>query len=488
MISLKLNKKSLVIVPVAAGLLGAGILLGYANYPRIADGWDPGGAKTAQEISRGESPGEHGPGGERGVRGESGGSGSEEASGAILAPNDTFDAVRSGARLFLYYDPGNNCLRGHRGEHHRQRPQPGQDRSAPLQRNGAGAHHPRLTWTPGQVMMVKLPATPEAFTGWIAHAEVGGGGEGSQAGGEGIGEHGGSGGESPGEGGNNESAQEAAMSSPITPLDQPWNGVLGGLAVSARYDAATQSVSATVQNTLSQTQCYVQVEPHLKSGTRTVDELGPDALGDLNPGQQAISTLSVAGEPQPGRSGLRRVRGAPGGVRLRRSRSRAPHGRGRRRGQRWRGPTVPAVKVPAAKAERPAARRSAAPAWPSMRSSMLSTAAPASPLNYDAAGNFFVGAVENTTGNVLNQVRVEVHLSNGTELGPTNPVDLAPGQVLEITPPPQPRHPSPIGLPTPRSAATLRGTQVGGEGVGEHGTGPVAGGEHGAGGEQRSGG
>ncbi len=97
MISLKLNKKSLVIVTVAAGLLGAGILLGYANYPRIANGWDPGGAKTAQEIARGESPGEHGPGGEQGVRGESGGSGSEEASGAILAPNDTFDAVRSGA-------------------------------------------------------------------------------------------------------------------------------------------------------------------------------------------------------------------------------------------------------------------------------------------------------------------------------------------------------------------------------------------------------
>ena len=33
MISLKLNKKSLVIVPVAASLVASGILLGYANYP-----------------------------------------------------------------------------------------------------------------------------------------------------------------------------------------------------------------------------------------------------------------------------------------------------------------------------------------------------------------------------------------------------------------------------------------------------------------------
>ena len=72
----------------------------------------PGRRKTAQEISRGESPGEHGPGGERGVRGEGGGSGSEEASGVNLTPNETFDAVRGGARLFLYYDPGTNAFVG----------------------------------------------------------------------------------------------------------------------------------------------------------------------------------------------------------------------------------------------------------------------------------------------------------------------------------------------------------------------------------------
>ena len=42
---------------------------------------------------------------------------------------------------------------------------------------------------PGQMMLVKLPATPETFTGWIAHAKAGGG-EGSQTGGEGVGEHG----------------------------------------------------------------------------------------------------------------------------------------------------------------------------------------------------------------------------------------------------------------------------------------------------------
>lgn len=53
-------------------------------------------------------------------------------------------------------------------------------------------------------------------------------------------------------------------------------------------------------------------------------------------------------------------------------------------------------------------------------------------LSYDSASNAFIGAVENTTDTTLRRVRVEVHLSNGTELGPTTPTDLAPGQALDI--------------------------------------------------------
>lgn len=47
-------------------------------------------------------------------------------------------------------------------------------------------------------------------------------------------------------------------------------------------------------------------------------------------------------------------------------------------------------------------------------------------LAYDAQSNSFKGTVENTTGKTLKQVRVEVHLSNGIELGTTTPVDLEP--------------------------------------------------------------
>ncbi len=48
-------------------------------------------------------------------------------------------------------------------------------------------------------------------------------------------------------------------------------------------------------------------------------------------------------------------------------------------------------------------------------------------LAYDAKSNSFNGTVENTTDKTLKRVRVEVHLSNGKELGPTTPADLDPG-------------------------------------------------------------
>ena len=54
-------------------------------------------------------------------------------------------------------------------------------------------------------------------------------------------------------------------------------------------------------------------------------------------------------------------------------------------------------------------------------------------LRYDSNTNAFVGMVENTTETALTRVRVEVHLSNGIELGPTTPVNLAPGQISDIT-------------------------------------------------------
>ena len=53
-------------------------------------------------------------------------------------------------------------------------------------------------------------------------------------------------------------------------------------------------------------------------------------------------------------------------------------------------------------------------------------------LRYDAATNAFKGTASNVTTGTLPRVRVEVHLSNGIELGPTTPVNLAPDESVDI--------------------------------------------------------
>lgn len=40
-------------------------------------------------------------------------------------------------------------------------------------------------------------------------------------------------------------------------------------------------------------------------------------------------------------------------------------------------------------------------------------------MSYDSAGNAFTGTVENTITNILINVRIEVHLSSGSELAQT---------------------------------------------------------------------
>ncbi len=98
-------------------------------------------------------------------------------------------------------------------------------------------------------------------------------------------------------------------------------------------------------------------------------------------------------------------------------------------------------------------------------------------LAYNPSTHSFQGTVENATARQLSEVRVEVHLSNGTELGPTKRTDLAPGQriVVELSAASQefewwtthPEHGSEEG-------------HSGEEGGGEHG-------EHGEGGGEEAG-
>ena len=253
-------------------------------------------------------------------------------------------------------------------------------------------------------------------------------------------------------------SREAGMSSPIIPLGQPWNGALGGLAVSMQYDAETRTVHGTVRNTLSEKLCYVQAEPHLKSGTKTVGELGPEKLGHLNPGQEARTSSAVASEPKLA-------------------------------GVSYDGYVVHMEVFdcsgpgPAAHAGGEGAEGSGADSLALDETFDAVRNGARLVLSYDAPSNSFKGTVENTTNGVLDRVRIEVHLSNGAELGPTTPTDMAPAEVVTIN--------------LPATQASFTGWTAhaeigtGGEGSesgGEHGGGRESGGEHGSGGERRGGG
>ena len=70
--------------------------------------------------------------------------------------------------------------------------------------------------------------------------------------------------------------------------------------------------------------------------------------------------------------------------------------------------------------------------------------------------------MENTTSNALSNVRIEVHLSNGTELGPTTPVDMRPGEMYAINMP---------ATQEPFTGWIAHAEVGGGEGGGKHGGG-----------------
>ncbi len=494
MIRKKLIAKFLVAMALVAMFLTA-VFVGCTG-ERGPEGGDSerGSVTEVSERGGGESGGEHGAGGE-GSGGE-GSRGGEEASAAALAPDQTFDAVRGGARLIMNYDAAAGAFVGTVEN----------TTNSTLTRVRIEVHvtnGPELGPTtpidlaPGQVAAVSLPFS-QAFTGWVAHAEVGsgeGGGEGS--GGEGGSEGAGGEGHGPGgEGGSEgEAAREAAMSSPITPLDQPWNGVLGGLAISARYDAATQSVQATVRNTTSQKLCYVQAEPHLKSGTQTVGELGPDVLGDLNPGQQAVSSVSVTSEP--GLAGVSfdgyvvhmEVFDCAGPGPMPHTGGEGAEGSGGEgAGGEGHGPGGEGGSEGSGSEEGSGAMLAPDQTFDAVRSGARLI------LNYNASTNAFLGTVENTTNGVLTDVRIEVHLSNGTELGPTPRIDLAPGDVeLVFLPSTQASFTGWVAhaeVGGGESGGEHGSGSGGGESGGEHGSGSgggEGGGEHGSGGERGSG-
>ena len=187
-------------------------------------------------------------------------------------------------------------------------------------------------------------------------------------------------------------------------LDETYDTVRKGTRLIMSYHAPDNTFVGTVENTTGEALSQVRVEVHLSNGV----ELGPTTPVDLLPGQVIEVSLRATTEAFDGWTPHAEVGGAAG-----------EHGA--------EDDTQDNVQAGELGGEEAGALLTLDETYDTVRKGTRLI------MSYHAPDNTFVGTVENTTGEALSQVRVEVHLSNGVELGPTTPVDLLPGQVIEVS-------------------------------------------------------
>jgi len=203
-------------------------------------------------------------------------------------------------------------------------------------------------------------------------------------------------------------------------LTDTFDQVRAGARLFMTYDPATNAFVGAVENVTTDVLDRVRVEVHLSNGV----ELGPTTPLDLAPGEIVDVRLPATATPFDGWSPHAEVGSAgaegsgehgPGGEGS--EGSEGPEGSWAMEGSEGSG---------AGLGEESGSRLALTDTFDQVRAGTRLVMA------YDPAAKAFVGTVENVTAGVLDRVRVEVHLSNGVELGPTTPLDLAPGQVVDV--------------------------------------------------------
>ncbi len=243
--------------------------------------------------------------------------------------------------------------------------------------------------------------------------------------GEGAGEHG----EHSGEGvegsvGAEGSGESGDPSSPILALDESWDGLVNGLRTSMAYDPARGAFAGFVENPGNTTLCFVQIELNLKQGRQTAVELGPQPVGDLAPGERVPVELLFADEPLAAGVAFNAWEihpevfdcGGPGPVNTEGAGEGSGEGAGEHGGRGGEGVEGSGANALALNLIYDVSRNGARLV-----------------MRYDEANNRFIGKVVNKTNGTLTRARVEIHLSNGVELGPTTPTDIPPGYQLSVS-------------------------------------------------------
>ncbi|WP_105615418.1 copper amine oxidase N-terminal domain-containing protein [Vallitalea okinawensis] len=221
----------------------------------------------------------------------------------------------------------------------------------------------------------------------------------------------------------NDEGESGDPSSPILQLDESWDGVVNGIRTNMQYDQAKGRFYGIVENVTDQVINGILIELNLKSGAKTVVELGPEPVGDLQPGEKVTVELLVSKEPEakgvqfdaweihPEAEGQGKETGE--GVEGSGEAGESHSGEGSESGEE--GMSTGAMTL--AKNETYDVTKNGARLV----------------LQYNSSKKAFEGTLQNVGNQVLTRARVEIHLNNGTELGPTTPVNLAVGENINLS-------------------------------------------------------
>ena len=199
-------------------------------------------------------------------------------------------------------------------------------------------------------------------------------------------------------------------------LNETFDTIRNGVRLVMFYDATTQTFIGVVVNTTTQTIPAVRVEVHLSNSV----ELGPSTPGDLAPGETRLVELSAAGTSGFDGWTPHAETGPMGSDSGAESEGEGSEGGGEH------GASGEGSEGTGGAGEEGGTALALDEIYDFVRNGVRLI------MSYDAATNLFSGTAENTTAQMIQAVRVEIHLSNGIELGPTTPVDLQPGESIPV--------------------------------------------------------
>lgn len=222
------------------------------------------------------------------------------------------------------------------------------------------------------------------------------------------------------EGGEGESGDP---SSPILQLDEGWDGVVNGIRTDMQYDQAKGRFYGIVENVTDQVIKGILIELNLKSGTKTVVELGPEPVGDLQPGEKANVELLVSEEPEAKGVKFDAWEIHP-----------EAEGQGSESGEGEEG-SGEAGESHSGEGSESGEEGTSTGALTLAKNEIYDVAKNGGRLilQYNSSKKAFEGTLQNVGNQVLTRARVEIHLDSGTELGPTTPVDLAVGETIKLS-------------------------------------------------------